>query len=92
MNDRARTPRYAISKDVLTAHLEGEAVLLHLETKQYYRLNETAAAIWQGLERGLDPSDIVGHLVRDFTIDAATAEAEVDRVLGELRERGLVTP
>jgi hypothetical protein len=40
----------------------------------------------------VDPSDIVGHLVRDFTIDAATAEAEVDRVLGELRERGLVTP
>jgi hypothetical protein len=83
--------RYAVSKDVLTAHLEGEAVLLHLETKQYYRLNETGAAIWKGLESGLDPADIVGGLVQGFEIDAATAQAEVERVLGELRDRGLVT-
>ena len=90
MSDGAPAPRYAVSKDVLTAHLEGEAVLLHLETKQYYRLNETAAAIWRGLEGGLDPADIVGRLVKDFEIDAATAEAEVERVLGDLRERGLL--
>jgi hypothetical protein len=92
MTDAPRTPPYAISKDVLAAHLEGEAVLLHLETKQYYRLNETAAVIWKGLEAGLTPADIVGGLVKDFEIDAATAHAELDRVLGELRARGLVTP
>jgi hypothetical protein len=90
MTDAPRTPPHAVSKDVLTAHLEGEAVLLHLETKQYYRLNDTAAVIWKGLESGLDPTAIVGGLVQDFDIDAATAQAEVERVLGELRERGLL--
>jgi hypothetical protein len=92
MSDAARSPRYAVSKDVLAAHLEGEAVLLHLGTKRYYRLNETAAVIWQGLERGLDLPGIIEGLVRDFAIDAPAAQAEVERVLGDLRDRGLLAP
>jgi PqqD family protein of HPr-rel-A system len=79
------------SPDVLAAHLEGEAVLLHLGTKQYYRLNETGAAIWEALERGLDEADIVAELTRDFDVDADTATTEVHRTLAELRERGLLT-
>ena len=84
--------RMAISKDVLTAHLQGEAVLLHLDTKQYYRLNETGAAIWRCREEGIDLADIASQLVAEFDVDLATAKAEVQRVLGELRERRLVEP
>jgi len=84
--------RVAISKDVLTAHLQGEAVLLHLDTKQYYRLNETGAAIWRCLEEGVGLADIASRLVTEFDVELATAEAEVQRVLGELRERRLVGP
>lgn len=81
-----------VSPDVLTAHLEGEAVLLHLGTKQYYRLNETGAAIWKGLERGLDEPAIVADLTREFDVDSDTAAAELRRTLDELRERGLLAP
>ncbi len=80
----------AVSKDVLTAHLEGEAVLLHLKTKRYFRLNETGAAVWKGLEDGLGLDAIVVQLVKDFDVDSVTARAEVERVLGELRERDLL--
>jgi len=92
MNKMEDSPRYTVSNDVLTAHLEGEAVLLHLKTKRYFRLNETGAAIWKGLEERLSPDDIVAILVKDFEVDAATARAEVERVLGELRERDLLEP
>ena len=80
------------SPDVLAAHLEGEAVLLHLGTKQYYRLNETGAVIWQGLERGLDAPAIVAQLTREFEVDPKIAESELQRTLEELRERGLLAP
>lgn len=82
---------YTIPDNVLTAQLEGEAVLLDLETKRYYRLNATAARIWKGLEQSLEPPQIVDVLVDEFDVDAATARAEVDRELAELRTRGLVT-
>jgi hypothetical protein len=85
-----RLERVALSKDVLTAHLEGEAVLLHLGTKQYYHLNETGAVIWKALEQGLDLDRIVGRLVEHFDVDLATATTEVERVLSELRDRDLL--
>ena len=82
---------YTIPEDVLTAHLSGEAVLLDLKTKQYYQLNATAARVWQGLEQALEPQRIVDALMHEFAVDAATAQREMERVIGDLRARGLVT-
>ena len=82
---------HIIPDDVLTAHLAGEAVLLDLRTKQYYQLNATAAVIWTSLEQALEPPQIVNALVDEFAIDAATAQAEMERVIADLRARGLVT-
>ncbi|HEX6939115.1 MAG TPA: PqqD family protein [Longimicrobiales bacterium] len=79
-----------IPEDVLVAHLDGEAVLLHMETKRYYRLNETAQRIWQLLERGLERDAIVASLVAEFEVDAETAGAELDRLVQELRHHGLL--
>ena len=83
-------PTWRVPDDVLTAHLEGEAVLLHMETKDYFRLNETAAVVWKALERGRDRAAIVAELVDGFDIDAAEAAEELDRLLAELAGRGLV--
>ena len=84
-------PTKKIRDDVLAAHPEGEAVLLDLQTKRYYRLNATAARIWKGLEQALEPPQIVDALVDEFAVDAATAQADLDRALEDLRARGLVT-
>ena len=84
------TSNYTVSKDVLTAHIDDEAVLLHLKTKRYYRLNETGAAIWKGLEENLNLQAIVAGLVRDFEVDTEAATAEVTRVLEDLRGKELL--
>ena len=80
-----------IRDEVLAAHLEGEAVLLDLATKRYYRLNATAARIWRALEQGLGAPRIVEALVAEFDVDPETARGELDRALLDLRARGLVT-
>lgn len=80
-----------IPDHVLVAHLEGEAVLLDLETKRYYRLNATAARVWKGLEQSLPPEQIADALVTEFSVEPATAHTEVHRAIGDLRARGLVT-
>lgn len=90
MTDDARALR--VPDDVLAAHLEGEAVLLHMDTKNYYRLNATAAAVYRGLERGLGRDALVDELCTHFEVERPVAAAEVDRLLEELAERGLVAP
>lgn len=82
---------YRVSDDVMTAHLEGEAVLLDLASKRYYRLNETSAVIWNGIERGLDFHGLLEELVQRFEVERSQAEAELARALAELEERELIT-
>ena len=82
--------RYSVPGDVLAAHLEGEAVLLHMDTKEYFRLNATAACVWKGLERGLDRQGLVDELCANFEVEPEAAAAELDRLLRELRTRHLL--
>jgi len=78
------------SPDVLAAHLEGEAVLLDLATKRYFRLNATSATIWRGIEAGKSRDEIVTALLDGFDVDADTAEHAVDASIDELSRRGLL--
>jgi hypothetical protein len=84
--------RYDVPEDVLSAHLEGEAVLLNVDTKNYYRLNDTAAHVFQGVERGLDRDGLLNDLCATFDVSRDTAAEELDRLLGDLAARGLLRP
>jgi len=84
----SHTPK--VGKNVYAAQLAGEAVILHLDTKRYYRLNATGAEVWKGIEAGEDREALTLRLVREFTVERETAAAEVDRLLDRLREARLV--
>lgn len=83
-------PTHRVPEDVLAAHLDGEAVLLHMDTKNYYRLNATAAHVFRGLERGLGRDALLDDLCAEFEVERGVAAAELDRLLGDLAERGLL--
>ncbi|MBB4635668.1 PqqD family protein [Longimicrobium terrae] len=83
---------YKVPEDILAAHLEGEAVLLNMETKNYYRLNETAAVVFKGLERGLGREALVDDLCAKFDVERADAAEAVEALLADLAARGLAAP
>jgi hypothetical protein len=78
------------SADVLTAHLAGEAVLLNLADKSYYRLNETAAFVWSEIEKGSDREVILARILETYDVEEEAAAKEVDAVLSDLISRKLV--
>ena len=82
---------YTIPPHVLTAHLTGEAVLLHMHTKRYYRLNDTGASIWQGIEQGLSRDEIVARLCDEFSVEPDEAGVELDRIVRDLAAESLLT-
>ena len=86
------TPTHRVPEDVLAAHLDGEAVLLHMDTKNYYRLNATAAHVFRGLERGLGREALLDGLCAEFEVERETAAGELDRLLDDLSQRGLLAP
>ena len=80
------------SSDVLVAHLAGEAVLLNLADKSYYRLNETAALIWSSIESGASREEILAALLKRYEVDEASAREQLDGVISDLVRRNLLTP
>ena len=82
--------RISVSPDVLTAHVSGEAVLLNLVDRSYYGLNETAAAVWAGLERGEAPDSILSTLLKTSDVTESELAKQIDDVIADFREKKLI--
>ena len=79
-----------IPTEVLAAHLGDEAVLLDLNGKRYYRLNESAAVVFRALEDGEGRDGAIRRLVAAFDVSESDAASAVDALLADLAARGLV--
>ena len=76
--------------EVIAAHLGDKALLLELNAKRYYRLNEAAAVVFRALENGEGRGGAIRGLLARFEVDEAEATRAVDALLVELAARGLV--
>jgi len=77
--------------DVVITELEGnEAVLLHLETKMYFTLNETGLCIWQMLSGGLANGEISEKIQEEFDVTPEKAKESVLNLIHELITEKLV--
>jgi hypothetical protein len=75
---------------VVTEFEGGESVLVDLDTKRYYQLNETATLIWRALADGKSKEDVVGNLTSVYDVTAEDAEKSVDQVVQHLKAHRLV--
>jgi hypothetical protein len=77
--------------DVVFTDFEGgEGILVDLNTKQYYRLNETGALIWRSLEKGSTVEEIVSEMQKLYEVSSEHAQASIDRLLRTLESNKLI--
>jgi hypothetical protein len=69
---------------------DGEAVLLHLDSKTYFSLNVTGERIWHGVKQGLSLREISQCLQAEFDVAAEEADSSVLELINELSEQKLV--
>jgi hypothetical protein len=82
---------YRPSSDVVSTQLDDEeAVLLSLETQQYYSLNETGSRVWELLSDGHDVDAIATAISDEWEVTEDEARSYVQSFLDELAEEGLV--
>ncbi len=86
MSQQTTTPE----DHIVSTDLEGgEGILVDLNSKRYYTLNETGMLIWKALEDGKDREAIIAELTAGYEVDAEHAAASVDRLLEEFLSRNL---
>ena len=70
---------------VIFTDLDGvEGVLVDLNTKKYYHLNETAALVWRGLEKRLTIEQIAGEIATLYDVPMEQASSSVEKLIGHL--------
>lgn len=75
---------------VIVTDLDDEAVLLDMEAKRYFGLNDTGLVVWRAVVEGGTPRDAAAALVRGFEVTEAEALESTLELCDELVEAGLL--
>lgn len=78
------------SESVVSADLDGETVLLNVETGVYFGLDPVGTEIWKVLEKGATEDDVVTRLGEIFDVDAVQLREDVREFVSLLQEKQLV--
>ena len=76
---------------VFTEFDDSEGILVDLNTKKYYQLNETAMLIWKGLEQGIGRREIADQIVANYEITPNDALRNVDEIVEKFQSYSLVS-
>ena len=75
---------------VVTDFDGGEGILVDLNTKKYYQLNETAMVVWKGLEKGKTMTEIVADITATYEVAPDKATLSVQRIVDNFQSYKLV--
>ncbi|MSP25169.1 MAG: PqqD family protein [Myxococcales bacterium] len=82
--------RVAITPEVLSRTLDGEAILLDLASGTYFGLDGVGTLLWELFEQGTTVGEATARIVAVYDVDATTARSDLEELLSELTRRGLV--
>lgn len=72
------------------SQIEDSFVMLNFENGQYVSLNATATDVWNALETPKSAHDIANSLTEIYNIQPNQCLASIDRLLGDLKAKGLI--
>ena len=76
--------------DVVTQVVEGETVLVHLQTNEIYALNATGTRAWDLLAAGMNREAVQEALQSEFDVPSDQLSDEIDALIDKLVEKKLL--
>ena len=74
----------------LSAELDSELVLMHLESSDYFGMDKTTTQIWKLLEQPKTIAELVADLEQLYMVAADKCEADIRPVLEDMVSRDFV--
>lgn len=81
----------AINKDVVSRDLEGEEVILNLESGIYFGLNGVGTRIWALIQEHRSLGRVFQVMQEEYEVAPAVLEADLLELVDALRQKGLVS-
>jgi len=80
-----------ISSEVLAQEVDGETVLLDLQSENYFGLDAVGTRIWQLLQEHKQPQKVFDTLLEEYEVDAKQLEQDLQVLLDKLIDAELIT-
>jgi hypothetical protein len=80
------------NSEVLAQRLGDEMILVHLQTNRIYRLNKTAARVWELMSAGENREALFHRLLEEFAVSSAQLVKELDGLFARLQAEKLLYP
>jgi Coenzyme PQQ synthesis protein D (PqqD) len=87
----AFSDRVVVPAHVLVRHLDGETVLLNLETEKYFGLDSTATRMWELVTHLPRIEAAYDSLSDEFDVKPELLRAHLAELLDQLIENGLLS-
>ena len=84
--------RFVVHPSVVFRELDGEAVLLHLDTGVYFGLDPVGTRVWTLLLEHGSPAEVCDRMLEEFEVSSEVLQPDVLHLLDELLDKGLVIP
>ena len=75
---------------LMTADMNGSAVMMDIMSGKYYNLGEVGGRIWGLLEEPMTVNALVQKLTAEYDVSAAQCRADIEPFLNTLLDRGLL--
>ena len=79
-----------VSEDAVYRELEGEAVLLNLDTGIYFGLNTTGTRIWNLIAQHGTLQKVLDAMAEEYDASPHSLENDILQLVSQLSEKGLV--
>ena len=76
--------------DLVSAELDGEAVILHLESGVYYSLDQVGAHIWVLIQQPRTINEIRDAILEEYEVAPDRCERDIVKLIEQLVDAGLV--
>ena len=82
----------AVGPEVVHETVEGQTIIVNLETGNYYDLNETGSYVFATIHARASLEDAAAGLCSRYQVDRTTAMQDAQQLVGELIEEQLIVP
>ena len=75
---------------LMTADMNGSAVMMDIMTGKYYNLGQVGGRIWELLEESMTVAALVEKLTAEYDVSAEQCRSDITPFLTKLLEQGLL--
>ena len=85
--------RFKVNTPTVTHEIiDGEAVIINLDTGNYYSLVDVGSFIWGLVEKGASASDVQNVILQTYQGDEQDIDRGVQELLTQLQQENLIVP